>query len=319
MKKNLVIGSIVVSSLVQFTSPAQASRESDSRVVGAIIGGIIGSQIGEGQGKKAATIIGTIAGAIMGGDVGRDLDREDRRAVEDCHSRAIRGELNRREEWNGRDFGSRSGARGSIVATREGIHLRTNERCREYVSEVYVYGRREETRGFSCVRRDGSSYDVRETEVDFRRGFGRDERVRPPRYPDNPNRPLPPLPPPVRSEYEGSVRVDQITRKTGGEWIRVSLYTPVSLQRLEVQLLSAGLKIHEASLYTESGRRISIRELSPTPTFYAGSRAVSENLNLGRERVQVIDIRAESMGGYASVVVKAISDEATPSLSASRY
>lgn len=94
---------------------------------------------------------------------------------------------------------------------------------------------------------------------------------------------------------------------------RISLRRPVRLDRVEVTALSQRLKIHEASVVTESRSRIQIREFANTPVFGVGSRAVSENLNL-RERVLVIDIRAESYGGFADARVSAVSSEERPQL-----
>jgi len=320
MKKNLVIGSLIVASVVQYTSPAFADKETIGNIIGGVIGGVVGSQIGKGNGKTAATIIGAIAGTMIGGKVGRDMDEADRRALEECQRRALRDELGRRRDWDGRDYGSRTGARGSFTTVREGYNYRTGEYCREYTSVIYLRGRTEETRGTACSRRDGSWYEVRESEVRFNGGYGgRQEPSRPPRYPEVPSRPNLPPPPPAQSRYEGTATVSQITRRAGGEWIRLNLRDAVSLERLEVRALSAGVRIHEAVLYTTSGASIRVRELSPTPTFYAGDTAVSENLNLSYERIQSIDIRAESMGGYADILVRAISNSGYPSLGVSRY
>jgi surface antigen len=255
---------------------------------------------------------------MIGGKVGRDLDEADRRALVDAQNRALRDQLNRRNDWDGRNYGSRTGAHGTIVSTREGYNNRTGEYCREYVSVINLRDRTEETRGVACTRRDGSWYEVRETEVRFG-GIGRQEPSRPPRYPEVPSRPTPPAPPSSQARLEGTVEITQITRRTNGEWFRITLRTPVSLERIEIQALAAGVKIHEATVYTTSGMTRQIREFTPTPTFYSGDTAVSENLNLGRERVQVIDLRAESMGGYADVLVRALSNENYPSLSVSRY
>lgn len=128
--------------------------------------------------------------------------------------------------------------------------------------------------------------------------------------------PLPPPPPPGYGDYygqEGSVEIQSISRRSGGEWYRISLRRPVRLDRVEVTALSQRLKIHEASVVTESRSRIQIREFANTPVFGVGSRAVSENLNL-RERVLVIDIRAESYGGFADARVSAVSSEERPQL-----
>ncbi|WP_413613197.1 beta-sandwich domain-containing protein [Bdellovibrio sp. HCB-110] len=321
MKKNLILGSVIVASLVQYTSPAFANKETIGNIIGGVIGGVIGSQIGKGNGNTAAIIIGTIAGTMIGGKVGQDMDEADRRAFQEAQDRALRNRLGDRCDWDGRNYGSRTGSRGSFTSTREGYNSRTGEYCREYTSVIYTRHNTEETRGIACTRRDGSWYEVRETEVRFNGGYGggRQEPSRPPRYPEVPPRPNLPPPPPAQSRYEGTANISQITRRSGGEWIRINVNNAVSLERLEVRALSAGVKIHEAIVHTGSGDQIRVRELSPTPTFYAGDTAVSENLNLGRERVQAIDIRAESMGGNADVLVRAISNSGYPSLGVSRY
>lgn len=323
MKKQVVLGSLIVASLVQYSSPAFADKETIGGIIGGIIGGGIGTQIGKGNGNKAAIIIGAIAGTMIGSKIGEDMDEADRRALADAQRRCLEDRIGNRRDWNGRDYGSRTGARGTFTSTREGYNNRTGEYCREYTSIIYMRDRKEETRGIACSRRDGSWYEVRETEVSFNRrsnnGPGRhnNEPVRPD-YPSQPTRPTPP--PPVHSGYgyEGSVQVSSITRRSGGEWIRITLRNPVTLSRIEVRGLAAGVRLHETLVYTESNRRIDVRELTATPTFYAGDTAVSENLNL-RERVQVIDIRAESMGGTADILVKAISDQDRPSLTTQRY
>lgn len=316
MKRNLILGTLIVTSLVQYTSPAFADKEGIGNIIGGIIGGVVGSKIGKGNGNKAATIIGIIAGTVIGGKIGRNLEEADRRALVDAQNRALRDQLNRQNDWNGRDYGSRSGARGSFTATRDGYHVRTGEYCREYTSVIYVNGGQEQTRGVACNRRDGSWYEVSAREVRFN-GNGAQQ---PPRYPGAPVRPTPP-PPPSNSQarYEGTAEIRQITRRTGGEWYRLTLRSPVSLERIEIQALAAGLKVHEASVYTTSGNQVQIRELTGTPVFYAGDTAISENLNLGQERIQVIDLRVESMGGNADILVRAISNQNQPSMTVSRY
>lgn len=322
MKKNLVLGSVIIASLVQYASPAFADKETIGGIIGGIIGGGIGTQIGKGNGNKAAIIIGAIAGTMIGSKVGKDLDEADRRALAEAQRRSLEDRLGSRRDWDGRNYGSRTGARGSFTSTREGYNNRTGEYCREYTSVIYLRDRTEETRGVACSRRDGSWYEVRETEVRFGgrdNGGGRhnDGPIRP--TPSQPTRPTPPLPPPGQNGrgYEGSVQISQVTRRTGGEWVRVTLRYPVTLERIEVRALSAGVKIHEAMVYTASNQPVRINYLSNTRTIYAGQSEVSENLNI-RERIQVIDLRVESMGGYADILVNAISNQDRPSLSVSR-
>lgn len=318
MKKQFVLGTVIVASLVQYSSPAFADKETIGNIIGGIIGAGIGTQIGKGNGNKAAIIIGAIAGTMIGGKVGANMDEADRRALAEAQRRALEDRLGSRRDWEGRDYGSRTGARGSFTTTREGYNNRTGEYCREYTSIIRLHDRTEETRGTACSRRDGSWYEVKETEVRFGGRRHNQEPVRP-NYPDRPGRVTPPPPPPsYHSRYEGTTEIRQITRRTGGEWFRVTLRYPVTLERLEILALSAGVTVHDTSVYTESGRRIQVRELTNTGKFHAGDTAISESLNLN-ERIQVIDIRAESMGGSADVQVKAISNAERPSLSVSRY
>ena len=133
---------------------------------------------------------------------------------------------------------------------------------------------------------------------------------RPGRYPE-----APPMPPPPPGQYlqEGTLEIQGVTRRSGGEWYRISLRRAVSLERIEVAALAMRLKIHDASVITEDGQRVSIREFRNTAVFGVGSRAVSENLNL-RSRIVAIDILAESYGGYADIRVTALSTDSRPQL-----
>ncbi|WP_291515531.1 beta-sandwich domain-containing protein [Bdellovibrio sp. ArHS] len=310
MKKQFILGMLVASTVMQ-AIPAKADKETIGNIIGGVIGGAIGSQIGKGNGNTAAIIIGSIAGTMIGGQVGRDLDEADRRAFNEAQQRALREQLNQRTDWDGRSYGSRSGARGSFTSTREGYNVRTNEYCREYVSVIQVRGRTEETRGIACSRADGSWYEVQETEIRF---GSRPDNSRPPRFPDRPQRPeRPPMPPPVQSLREGTAMIDNITRRTGGEWYRLLLRQPLRLERLELIVWSQRLKVHEASVVTQSSARIPVQQLTNGPVLNAGSSVISENLNI-REAIVAIDLRLESYGGVSAAIVKALSLDGYPEL-----
>ncbi|AHI05231.1 hypothetical protein BDW_03615 [Bdellovibrio bacteriovorus W] len=341
MKKNLILGSLIVTSVMQAASPALANKETIGNIIGGVIGGAVGSQIGKGNGNKAAIIIGAIAGTMIGGKVGKDLDEADRRALVDAQNRALRDQLGRRNDWDGRSHGSRTGARGSFTSTREGYNSRTGEYCREYTSVISTRSGTETTRGIACSRRDGSWYEVRETEVRFNNpghGGGGHGGQRPPQYPQpgypqqptypsQPSYPQPPAPPtrpapPSQGRYEGTVQLNQVTRRSGGEWFRITFNRPVSLSAVEVRALSHGVKLHEAVAHTVNGSQLRLHEFSPTGNFYAGQSVISSNsLNYGggRDIIQVIDIRAESMGGYADLLVRVMSNSDYPSMSVTRY
>ncbi len=324
MKKRMIVGALLVTTIAQTASVAHAAKADIGGIIGGVIGGLAGTQIGGGNGRTAAIIIGAVAGSMIGNKVGANMDENDRRAVAEAQRRALEGGLNSNCDWDGRNYGSRTGARGRITSTREGYNQSTGEYCREYRSTIYLSDRTEDTRGVACSRRDGSWYEVQETNV---RWGGRDNGYnnggyngssRPAPYNPAPTRPVPPPPVPVQQNREGSVQVSSISRRTGGEWVRVTLARPVSVDQLEVRALSAGLKIHAATVYTESGRQMSVREFDETPTFYAGDKAISERLNL-RDRVTTVDIRVEGMGGNADILITVLSNDGYPSLSVSRY
>lgn len=161
-------------------------------------------------------------------------------------------------------------------------------------------------------------------------GYGRPGRPGRPGYPGRPHpgpgRPGPgypspgrpyPVPPPQDRYYEDTVHVSSVTRAAGGEWFRLILRRPVSISHLRIRALSAGVRIHEARVHTWTGRSFYIPEMTPSYTFYAGD-AVSTSY-LSGERIQSIDIRAESMGGYADLSIRVMSRDDYPVMDISRY
>jgi surface antigen len=318
MKKNLVIGTLLISTIVSAAAPALADKETVGNVIGGILGGVLGNQVGKGHGRTAATIIGAIAGTVIGGKIGEDLDENDRRQCVDAQRRGLGGRLGERSEWRGQ-----RGSYGHFTTSREGYNRRTQEYCREYVSTIYSGGRTEETRGIACTRRDGSWYEVQQTEVSFdgrgNGGYGgrdRWEDNRPGRRDDRRDdyRPAPPAP--SREELDRA-EVRGVTRRSGGEWVRLTLRRPVDVSRVEVRTQGAGLIVYDAKAYSASGRPVDVRGLG-NARLRPGSSVVSESLR-SREEVSTIDILVESMGGFADVEFTVYSNNGRPSIDASRY
>jgi hypothetical protein len=110
--------------------------------------------------------------------------------------------------------------------------------------------------------------------------------------------------------------LNSITRRGGGEWHRITLNYPIRIDYIQTQLLSYSAQIHEAYVTTRSGARYQVRELSGTGTF--SSRRASEILNI-YEDIIAIDLRIESMGGYADMMVTVVSSDGSTSLSSTRY
>jgi len=338
MKRNALLGTLIAATVLQSAAPAYAGREDVGNIVGGIIGGVIGSQIGGGNGKTAATIIGAIAGSMIGGNIGRDLDDGDHRAIGDAQRDCFQRDVGQRVDWDGNRYGSRSGARGSFTSTREGYNYRTGEYCREYESVINVRGRQETTSGIACTRQDGSLYEINRQEARYDRG-GIDNS-RGPRYPGQPGRPYPqpgrpdygpgrpghgpgrpgpgyPGQPPSYGQYTGSAQISAITRQSGGRWYRISLRQPMTLSNIELRVLRANVRLHETSVVTDYGQRLPLFQMSNTPVL--GQNAIVGDYINRNERIVAIDIRAESFGAYADVLVNVTSREGYPSLIVRQY
>jgi surface antigen len=326
MRKQALLGTLIAATVLQTSAPAYAANQDVGNIIGGIIGGAIGNQFGGGNGKTAATIIGAIAGSLIGGNIGRDLDESDRRALGDAQRDCLSREVGQRVDWDGNRYGSRTGARGSFTSTREGYNDRTGEYCREYESIIDLRGRNERATGIACSRQDGSWYETRGEEVRYDQdGFGHD---RPPRFPGpgrpgypgrpggpgrpGPIRPTPPPPPPDYGQYQGSAQIRAISRRAGGQWYRLILQQPLSITNIELRVLRANVRLHEASLVTDFGQRIPIYELSNTPVL--GSNAVVGAYINRNDRIVAIDIRAESFGAFADVLVTVTSQQGYPAL-----
>lgn len=94
--------------------------------------------------------------------------------------------------------------------------------------------------------------------------------------------------------------VMDVTRKPGGEWLRVQLASPAFLDYFQIMPVAAGLLVHEASLVTASGRRVPMPELSGRIIGRA-EIILSDYIRAG-EKIITVDVRAESMGGSALVL-----------------
>ncbi len=166
---------------------------------------------------------------------------------------------------------------------------------------------------------------------------GRDEHNGPGRYPGhgggggynprpNPNpypyprpnptpvpRPIPvPTPrPPVDQTYESAVTFYGVSRRTGGEWVRVQFANPGMLDHFALNIRRAGVYVHEAYAYTAHGRRNYIGSMMTGRTQYGFVR--SENLRYMGPIVS-IDLRIEAMGGNTDldVVVRSFNRYANP-------
>ncbi|WP_413584946.1 RT0821/Lpp0805 family surface protein [Bdellovibrio sp. HCB274] len=329
MKKNhLVLGAALFASVMQTSTIAQAAFDKGDvgTIIGGVIGGVAGSGFGKGNGKTAATIIGAIAGSVIGNKLGQNMEENDRRAYNEAQRRSLEGNVGESCDWDGGRYGSRSGARGSFNSIREGYNSR-GEYCREYVSVIEMRGRTERTQGIACQSRNGSWSETRTSDVSWggrpghpgRGDGGYGPGPRPPGHGGpRPPRPMPPPPHPGDRYDRAEVQVSSITRRTGGEWVRLSLAYPQAVDQIQVRTLTAGVRVHDAIVYTQRGQRLSLYTLQGRGTMFAGQSAISENFYRG-DRVTAIDVRLESMGGYADVLLTVFSLDGYPNINVSRF
>lgn len=140
----------------------------------------------------------------------------------------------------------------------------------------------------------------------------------PPRPQPQPPRPQPAPIPPGSHYGEAVVSFAHVTRRTGGEWLRVGFHRPTSIERATIQVFGAPVRVYEAYVITQFGRYLPIREFSRGMMLSHGQMWTSEYLNMG-ERVVAVDIRAEAMGGVSTLNTAISSSEGVPAIYPTRY
>lgn len=82
----------------------------------------------------------------------------------------------------------------------------------------------------------------------------------------------------TQSERVGSVVIDTMSRKAGGELTRVQLGQATVLSRIEIAILKSRVKISKVDVVTERGQRIAVRELTNLNVENAGAKLSSHQL-----------------------------------------
>lgn len=92
-----------------------------------------------------------------------------------------------------------------------------------------------------------------------------------------------------------------VTRRSGGEWLRVQLAAPAFLNYIQVMPITSHVRIHEAYIITSSRRKIALNEFAGR-TLASPGPYMSDYIRAG-EKIIAIDFRAESMGGSSNLFV----------------
>jgi hypothetical protein len=131
--------------------------------------------------------------------------------------------------------------------------------------------------------------------------------------PKPPAPPTTPAPPSTDPQYEGTGRVDQVTRQAGGELYLLELSKAITLSRLEAKSKLGKVKIYSTTLVTDKNDRIPVRQLQGLSLDEA-MQAVSSEMLTSTTGIAAIEILAEAMGGEASLEIKAFSPKEAPKL-----
>ncbi|ASD62168.1 beta-sandwich domain-containing protein [Bdellovibrio bacteriovorus] len=118
---------------------------------------------------------------------------------------------------------------------------------------------------------------------------------------------------PVQTEFKGELSITSMSRKSGGATYKIDLQRSAVLNRLELIVEVNKLKIHSASLITERGQQIAVREFRDSRVLSTWESLTSENLNLS-DRVVSLELVAESYGGAANIRLRAIGATEVPRL-----
>ena len=87
---------------------------------------------------------------------------------------------------------------------------------------------------------------------------------------------------------------------------------------MRILFTQASAQIHEAWVYTIDGQRIPISSLSDTGTVLVNEHISSGYLGFNNSIV-AIDMRVESMGGYADAKITIVSDENLPMINVFKF
>ena len=147
-----IVLSAALALLLTACGPDYGPRQGVGTLAGGVAGGLLGSTIGHGTGRLVAVGAGALIGSVLGGEIGRSLDRQDRLEADRAANRAFEtAPSNRPVEWRNPD----SGHHGTVTPTRT-YETARGQPCREYQTEVFVGGRREQAYGTACRDADGS-------------------------------------------------------------------------------------------------------------------------------------------------------------------
>jgi hypothetical protein len=116
----------------------------------------------------------------------------------------------------------------------------------------------------------------------------------------------------VENEKIGKLEIKGLSRKTGGSVYTIQLQKALSLKSLDLEVKASPIKLIAVTLITDDGQKVQAADFSKNTILEIGAK-ISTALNQS-DRVKAIQLKVESMGGNANVLVSTIGDRETPKL-----
>lgn len=117
----------------------------------------------------------------------------------------------------------------------------------------------------------------------------------------------------AQSQYEGSARISDITRKGGGDLYRLDLAKPIPLSAIKAKAKAGKVKIISIQLVNEKNEKIALKAFNNVVLSDSDKELSADNGN-NNLSILGIEIQAEAMGGNASLDINAISNLESPKL-----
>ncbi|UYL09313.1 beta-sandwich domain-containing protein [Bdellovibrio sp. SKB1291214] len=117
----------------------------------------------------------------------------------------------------------------------------------------------------------------------------------------------------AQSQYEGSARISDITRKGGGDLYRLDLAKPIPLSAIKAKVKSGKVKVISIQLVNEKNERIALKAFNNVVLADSDKELLADNASSNLS-ILGIEIQAEAMGGNASLDINAISKVEAPKL-----
>ena len=140
----MVVGAALIVSGCNSTGPKQQS----GTAIGAVVGGLIGAASG-GNNRAGKVLLGAVIGGLIGGSIGKSMDDRDRAKARQALEYNRTGQT---MAWTNPD----SGNSYRVTPRRTYRDPETRQDCREYDTEAYVNGRREQVYGRACRDEQGN-------------------------------------------------------------------------------------------------------------------------------------------------------------------